>query len=1019
MTRFKTLKQYTPLLAVVLFYMVLAVAYASLVPLGEVPDEPAHVNYARFLAERGHLPTTLAEREAAGYRSAWPPLYHLLVSRPFVAMDDIPPTHLKSVGDTPRRLIPTNGQTIAAFIHTEDEAWPWQGITLAWHLGRFISVLFTGLTVIITYLIARRLTARQDIAAATAALTAFIPQVLFIGSAVSDDNLLITLAALIFLILVIYTQRATLPGIGLMFFLGLLLGLATVTKYNTLPLWAITLLWLGWLSLGRHRTRVSKPFVTLLNRMIVLLLGAALTAGWWFIFIWRNFNQVNARGWLSGSLAALTAGTADASLRQLGRGSTVALPPLTAWLEWFSTLFTSFWGLFGGGATIKLPGWGYWLLAFFCLLAITSVLFQIFRAPAATTRNLPLHLFLLTPVFFLALPILRFILTGNIVETAQGRHLFPALPAITLALVWGLSKLNLRHLPGQRMLPAIRFIFNPFLLPLVLVSYTFLLSLYALFLIHSRYPPLLPLRTTPQAATAKNIVKTKLANGIILLGYQLDSAAAGVLPVTLVWQADAIPTQDYLINLTVADSAGLPLGGWLGHPVGGRYPTRAWDNGDILVDAIPIPLLPGVSANNAILTLQLLDSTVQPATEPLTLTTHLSLPSALWPASPLLPPHLRADDLPPESPFTYRSTLSFILPGVTTPPDLIAPSGQSFAPARFISGSNGNLAYFMVQVHWPSGDYQLSQLPAPSPSFPIKNRPRQFEPPPLEYHVNANFADHLTLLGYDLPQRRVQPGQSFPVTLHLRAERPIGRNLVIFNHLLNQQATQYGGEDRIPLQYYTTLLWVPGEIVSDTYPVPVDPTAPPGIYWLDVGFYPDDQPEFSLPLFANGRPLNRNSVRLVPVKVGGPPPDVTIDAANPQHPIHQTFDQQISLLGFNLSDKNGSPITNLQRVPRNSQLTFFWQPQTIPQADYTVFIHLLNRNRNLVAQFDGPPARGSYPTSLWDPGEIIVDPHLVGDLTPGHYTLQVGLYRPGTGERLPLAETPENALELLAFEVGD
>jgi hypothetical protein len=93
------------------------------------------------------------------------------------------------VGDTPRRLIPTNGQTIAAFIHTADEAPPWRGLPLAWHLGRFISVGLTALSVVLTYVIAWRLTGQRNLAISAAALHAFIPQLLFIGSVLNDDNL--------------------------------------------------------------------------------------------------------------------------------------------------------------------------------------------------------------------------------------------------------------------------------------------------------------------------------------------------------------------------------------------------------------------------------------------------------------------------------------------------------------------------------------------------------------------------------------------------------------------------------------------------------------------------------------------------------------------------------------------------------------------------------------------------------------------------------------------------------------
>jgi hypothetical protein len=180
-----------PFLLLLLLLLALSLTFARTVPLGEAPDEPAHLAYAHFIARHGHLPATLAERQEAGYRSAWPPLYHLLIGAPLAAVGDAPPTRLKAVGDTPRRLIPTNGQTIASFIHTADEAPPWRGQPLAWHLSRLISVALTILSVSLTYAIAWRLTRQRTLALSAAALQAFIPQVLFIGSTLNDDNLLI------------------------------------------------------------------------------------------------------------------------------------------------------------------------------------------------------------------------------------------------------------------------------------------------------------------------------------------------------------------------------------------------------------------------------------------------------------------------------------------------------------------------------------------------------------------------------------------------------------------------------------------------------------------------------------------------------------------------------------------------------------------------------------------------------------------------------------------------------------
>ncbi len=1082
------LKQHIIFLIILLFHLILASSYASLIPLGEAPDEAAHLAYARFIAKNGRLPATLQEREAAGYRAAWPPLYHFLVAAPLAIVGDTPPTRLKSVGDTPRRLIPTNGQTIAVFIHTDDEAWPWRGITLAWHLGRFVSVILMALAVCATYAIAWRLTHRRLLATAAAALHAFLPQALFIGSAINDDNLLIFLSGLIFLTLVNYTQRPAPPGLVRFFFLGALLGLATITKYNALPLWPIVIIWTFWLTFPQDPFRTPAPLPPrppaplhprTLAPFLALLTGAALTGGWWFIFVWRTFNQIDTQGFISGSLAALSAGAADASLRQLTRAASITLPPLAAWLEWSATLFQSFWGLFGGGGTIELPSRLYWLLAAICLLAIGSLIsasryaasfkwerkrggpppkspglrhflsrlqilnlkFQISNTHPSSSNHSSFIIYhslftILIPLFFLPLPLLRFLLSNNIVETAQGRHLFPALPFISLGLAWGLSyAFNLAVDFGIRALRQATFgcphhalritPSNLWLTALRLTSFLpiLALSLYSLNLILSSYPPPIPLRTIADAAGIENQLQVNLAEGVTLIGYQLGRPKNGALPVTLLWQADSIPSEDYLIDLTLTDSTGQPIGSWVGYPIGGRYPTRAWDQGDILRDAISLPLLPNLPSTKATLTLRLLNANHQPTTNPITLTSIKQVTSSYPPAPPLpcSPAQLRADNLPPDAPFTYRNTLSFILPNQTAAPTLIAPDGQTFAPTQFLPGLTGSIAHFIVAPNWPSGNYQLTinneQLSIGNYQLSINNRRLQFDPPAMTHALNANFANHITLLGYDLPQRRVRPGQSFPLTLHLRAERALGQNLVIFNHLLDQNAVQRGGVDRIPQQYYTTLLWVPGEIVSDAYDVPVDPAAPPGIYRLDVGLYPDDNPAFSLPLFIDGHPIDRTGVTLGPIKVGGPLPGVVVSKANPQTPLNISFGNQITLLGFDLLDSAGNPIVNPKS--KIQSLKLYWQPTTIPATDYTVFVHILNSAGNLAAQADSPPAAGAYPTSLWDPGEIIADERPLPDLPPGRYTLYAGLYRPDTGERLPSPGILNGAVKVMEFEVGE
>ncbi|MFZ2357843.1 MAG: glycosyltransferase family 39 protein [Anaerolineae bacterium] len=110
------------------------------------------------------------------------------------------------------------------------------------------------------------------------------------------------------------------------------------------------------------------------------------------------------------------------------------------------------------------------------------------------------------------------------------------------------------------------------------------------------------------------------------------------------------------------------------------------------------------------------------------------------------------------------------------------------------------------------------------------------------------------------------------------------------------------------------------------------------------------------------------------------------------------FGDQIRLLSYALSSQE---ITSGDVL----QLQLTWQAERQPDADYTVFVQLLDERDQVVAQRDAPP--GDSPTSQWQPGVAIIDNHgvLVSHGTaPGDYKLILGMYDPATGERLPVGQ---------------
>ena len=139
--------------------------------------------------------------------------------------------------------------------------------------------------------------------------------------------------------------------------------------------------------------------------------------------------------------------------------------------------------------------------------------------------------------------------------------------------------------------------------------------------------------------------------------------------------------------------------------------------------------------------------------------------------------------------------------------------------------------------------------------------------------MRANFANQLKFLGYTLPQNRVKAGDAFPITLYWQAPSNMSpqANFIQFNHLLDSAGELHGGYDRRPLEYYSTLLWAPDEIIIDGYTVPVEADALPGDYYLDVGYYLTvGDSAVNLPLVVDGQMTDVYGVTIGPIEVIAP-----------------------------------------------------------------------------------------------------------------------------------------------------
>lgn len=120
------------------------------------------------------------------------------------------------------------------------------------------------------------------------------------------------------------------------------------------------------------------------------------------------------------------------------------------------------------------------------------------------------------------------------------------------------------------------------------------------------------------------------------------------------------------------------------------------------------------------------------------------------------------------------------------------------------------------------------------------------------------------------------------------------------------------------------------------------------------------------------------------------------------------FGEAIKLVGYTSQVDQGSG---------QVQTTLYWRSIKSPPGDYTIFVHLLDRQGNRISQHDRRPMDGRFPTNLWRPGDLVHTDHLLqanDTCRDGSCYLAVGFYDWESGGRLPVTEgvAEDNAVHL-------
>lgn len=235
----------------------------------------------------------------------------------------------------------------------------------------------------------------------------------------------------------------------------------------------------------------------------------------------------------------------------------------------------------------------------------------------------------------------------------------------------------------------------------------------------------------------------------------------------------------------------------------------------------------------------------------------------------------------------------------------------------------------------------------------------------------------------------VEPGRSAPLTLRFRVLASPGRPDLAFSVRLMEGGQPRFQDDSSP---YFSGLWQPGERIFAHYLVELPPDAAPGVRVVDLAVYERD----GRLLEARGPTGERLGDRVVVGRLKTPSP-----APLPPGPPLAVFAERVALRAASFE-----PEACPARVCPGT-LRLVWEARAPLSEDLAIFVHLASPDDRPLAQADGPPADGRFPTSSWAPGEAIGETRRIlppANLPEAPLRLLVGLYDPQSGARLALPD---------------
>lgn len=202
-------------------------------------------------------------------------------------------------------------------------------------------------------------------------------------------------------------------------------------------------------------------------------------------------------------------------------------------------------------------------------------------------------------------------------------------------------------------------------------------------------------------------------------------------------------------------------------------------------------------------------------------------------------------------------------------------------------------------------------------------------------------------------------------------------------------------QDYTSRPYFNTMSaanWPPGTVVDDAVQLALPEGEGDGTYQLAVGLVVSDSTASAVPPVVIGRVAATND--------GNTP--------LPHQMVNATLGSGIELVGADyMVEGIDVPATSAIPLWINSGQTLivrlYWRTQTALSTDLHGFVHLVDAQGRVIAQQDQAPGLDFQPSTLWLPGETVLDEYRLWIPSDTHSTVvwpRVGLYNVATGDRL-------------------